>query len=191
MLIGSFILFFIIGDHGHVNVLHKKIINLGDYLDIKENIEYATGKSTVFIYPKSGRTYRVYKSLKHSHPHMNVYLKKGIPEKFHIKRNDRTPPILILPEPGWLVNNTIRDFQGFDGKFEKGEHGYSNYARSMNPAFLAKGPAFKKGFELDVIEIVDIYSLMCHIIGIKPLTNDGKFDRVKKFLATTDNETFK
>ena len=48
--------------------------------------------------------------------------------------------------------------------------------------FFARGPAFREGFESKTFDSVDLYPLMCHLIGIEPLPNNGSFDRVKTML---------
>ena len=39
--------------------------------------------------------------------------------------------------------------------------------------FLDQGPAFKEGFASEPFENVNVYSLMCHLLGIKPEPNNG------------------
>lgn len=58
----------------------------------------------------------------------------------------------------------------------------------MKPFFRAVGPAFHKNLEVGPFETVNIYSLMCHILGIKPEVNDGNLDNVKHMLVTSANE---
>jgi hypothetical protein len=45
-----------------------------------------------------------------------------------------------------------------------------NNETSMWPIFIAHGPAFKKNFKIDSFKNVDIYPLMCHILGVQPGT---------------------
>ena len=53
----------------------------------------------------------------------------------------------------------------------------------MNPFFIAHGPAFKKGFVMETINNVDIYVLICHIMGIEPAENRGNLDHVTPMLS--------
>ena len=155
---------------------------------MRKYVMMATGKTFVAIYPKPGKLKFIYKKLKKAHPNMKVYLKKDFPEHFHIKHNKRTAPLLILPDPGWLINTEF-DNDHFKGdKLPKGEHGYSNLVKDMNAGFFAFGPCFKKGLTVNMIRTVDLYSLMCKIIGITPKKNDGSFDKIKKLLD--DNKCF-
>ena len=171
------------GDHGQVNTNHTGVIQLQDYIDLKPNVEHAFGFTNCFIYPKPGRLDYIYNKLKNAHPNMRIFRKEEMPEFWHIKRNNRTAPLLLLPDPGWMINNTVQQMQYQKGEFFRGEHGYSNLVRDMNPGFFAFGPAFKPGTKIPFMETVDLYSLMCHILQIKPLKHDGDFERVKPLLV--------
>ena len=64
----------------------------------------------------------------------------------------------------------------------KGEHGYNNSLMSMHPFFIAHGPAFKEGYQMKPFHNVDVYPLLCHILGIEPSVNNGSLDKVKMML---------
>lgn len=69
-------------------------------------------------------------------------------------------------------------------QFHKGEHGFDNLEMDMKPFFRAVGPAFQKNLEVGPFETVNIYPLMCHILGIKPEINDGHLNATKHMLAS-------
>ena len=53
----------------------------------------------------------------------------------------------------------------------------------MHPSFIiTQGPAFKEGFVSEPFENVNIYSLMCHLLGIKPAPNNGSLQAVQHLL---------
>ncbi len=58
----------------------------------------------------------------------------------------------------------------------------------MWPLFIAHGPAFKQGFKSEAIKMVDIYPLMCHVLGIQPHKCDGTFTNVKHLVTVTHTE---
>ncbi|HEY0658688.1 MAG TPA: hypothetical protein VGD05_09450, partial [Pyrinomonadaceae bacterium] len=64
----------------------------------------------------------------------------------------------------------------------KGAHGYDNAFESMRATFIAHGKAFKKGKVVEPFENVQIYNLMCRILGLKPAPNNGDYEKVKHFL---------
>ena len=60
----------------------------------------------------------------------------------------------------------------------------------MFPFFLAHGPAFKSQYVSPPIESIDVYPLMCRLLGIEPHPNDGSFENIKGILAH-EGEPFK
>ncbi len=63
-----------------------------------------------------------------------------------------------------------------------GQHGYNNSLPEMHPYFIAYGPAFKRGYNVTQFMNLDIFPLMCHILGVKCPPNNGSFERVKPLL---------
>lgn len=55
----------------------------------------------------------------------------------------------------------------------------------MKPFFRAVGPAFHKDLVVGPFETVNIYPLMCHILGIQPEVNDGHLDATKHMLVSS------
>jgi hypothetical protein len=43
----------------------------------------------------------------------------------------------------------------------------------MQALFVAHGPSIESGIVLHTIASVDIYALMCSLLGIEPAPNDG------------------
>lgn len=64
-----------------------------------------------------------------------------------------------------------------------GDHGYDNALPSMHPFLAARGPAFRRGFRLGTMANVDIYPMMCHILGLAPRPHNGTFANTKCLLA--------
>eukprot|EP00795_Rhopilema_esculentum_P001476 gene1476-15908_t len=173
----------IIGDHGSMNTSHEKVIDIDKYVDSVKTMRYLAGFTYASVWPKAGKLMEIYNKLKGKNPHLKVYLRKEIPEVFHIKKCNRTAPLILMPDPGWIISAKKEKVPYLKEDFCRGEHGYTNMCRKMNPGFLAFGPAFKKKFEKESIESVDIYELICRILGIKPNKNDGKLERTKDFLV--------
>jgi len=48
----------------------------------------------------------------------------------------------------------------------------------MHPIFISHGPAFKKNFTIKPFNNVDIYPLMCLVLGITPGVNNGTLSNV-------------
>ncbi|KAG7274898.1 hypothetical protein CRUP_018534 [Coryphaenoides rupestris] len=130
------------------------------------------------LLPKPGRLDKVYAALKGAHPHLNVYKKEEMPAHMHFSNNDRILPIVLWADPGYLINGYL------PVQTNVGEHGFDNQIMDMKPFFRAVGPAFQKNLEVGPFETVNIYPLMCHILGIRPEVNDGHLDATKHMLAS-------
>uniref|UniRef100_A0A3Q3NNX7 Ectonucleotide pyrophosphatase/phosphodiesterase 7 n=1 Tax=Labrus bergylta TaxID=56723 RepID=A0A3Q3NNX7_9LABR len=129
------------------------------------------------LLPKPGKLEKVYNALKGSHPHLHVYKKEEMPERFHFAKNDRILPIVLWADSGYVINGY------FPVQFNKGEHGFDNQELDMKAFFRAAGPAFHKNLEVGPFETVNIYALMCHILNIRPEVNDGHLDVTKHMLG--------
>lgn len=60
-----------------------------------------------------------------------------------------------------------------------GDHGYDNSLPSMHPFLAAQGPAFRKGYRMNTINSVDLYPLMCNLLSIPEMPNNGSFTNVR------------
>uniref|UniRef100_UPI0037E84DF5 ectonucleotide pyrophosphatase/phosphodiesterase family member 7-like n=1 Tax=Semicossyphus pulcher TaxID=241346 RepID=UPI0037E84DF5 len=134
------------------------------------------------LLPKPGKLEKVYNALKGSHPHLHVYKKEEMPERLHFAKNDRILPIVLWADPGYVINGY------FPVQFHKGEHGFDNQELDMKAFFRAVGPAFHRSLEVGPFETVNIYPLMCHILGITPEVNDGHLNATKHMLVTSPKQ---
>ena len=53
----------------------------------------------------------------------------------------------------------------------------------MHPLFIAHGPAFRSGFKVEPFRNVDIYPLMCRILGVEPAAHNGTIANVIDMLV--------
>uniref|UniRef100_A0A3Q2CL36 Ectonucleotide pyrophosphatase/phosphodiesterase 7 n=1 Tax=Cyprinodon variegatus TaxID=28743 RepID=A0A3Q2CL36_CYPVA len=132
---------------------------------------------TGMMLPNPGKLEAVYKALKGAHPHLHVYKKEEMPEHLHFTKNDRILPIILWTDPGYVLNGY------FPVQFNKGEHGFDNQEMDMKPFFRAVGPAFRRNLLVGPFETVNIYPLMCHILGIQPDVNDGHLNATQHMLV--------
>ena len=58
----------------------------------------------------------------------------------------------------------------------------------MFPIFISHGPAFKRNYTIDTFKNVDIYPLMCFILGIQPGVNNGTLNTVLNMIDFKDSE---
>uniref|UniRef100_A0A673N5P3 Ectonucleotide pyrophosphatase/phosphodiesterase 5 n=1 Tax=Sinocyclocheilus rhinocerous TaxID=307959 RepID=A0A673N5P3_9TELE len=161
-------------DHGMTQLSHDKIIELDTYVS-RDLYTWIDKSPVVGILPKE----EVYNSLKNANPNMVVYKKEEIPDHYHYRHNVRIMPLIIEVKEGWTV------MQNRNGSFMLGNHGYNNSLPSMHPVFVARGPAFRRDYTKASMRSVDLYPLMCSILGLKPLPNNGSLSRVQDLLVET------
>ena len=61
---------------------------------------------------------------------------------------------------------------------------------TMRPIFIANGPAFKENFQITETDVknVDVYPLMCHMLNIEPLPNNGTVTSLLPILKDSQSE---
>ena len=175
----------ITADHGMANTSCNKVIDLDKYVN-PDNFDFWDSWFNMMLAPKAGKTEEVYNSLKKV-PHLHVYHKKEVPGDLHCRHNRRISPLVVIPSEGWLVSSKKGRLikRPANGHWTELAHGLSCKCKSMSAAFIAHGPAFKVDFEGRPFESVSLYPLMCKILGIHPLRNNGSSDATEDLLVPT------
>ncbi|MFQ6677313.1 MAG: ectonucleotide pyrophosphatase/phosphodiesterase [Fidelibacterota bacterium] len=174
----------VVADHGMAAISPERVIDLSDYVNLSEIEQEGSGPFS-FLYGKDKQKLKnILKKLK-SVPHMEVYKKEEIPDRYHFKNHYRIKDILLVADEGWYILD--KKYFGFDKwslKFLKGgTHGYNNELRSMHAVFLAEGPAFKNGYTRPTFENIHVYPLIAEILGLKPYEKiDGRLEKVEDLL---------
>ncbi|XP_053315883.1 bis(5'-adenosyl)-triphosphatase ENPP4 [Spea bombifrons] len=164
----------ITSDHGMAQCSEKRLIRL-DACVGPGNYTLVEASAIGAIFPIGDADY-VYKLLKNCHKNLKVYMKEDIPERYHYKHNSRIPPILLVADEGWFIvqNGSLPTL---------GNHGYDNSLPSMHPFLAARGPAFQKNSKINTINSVDIYPMMCRILGLPAEANNGSLSSTRCLLA--------
>ncbi|XP_041661311.1 ectonucleotide pyrophosphatase/phosphodiesterase family member 5 [Cheilinus undulatus] len=163
-------------DHGMTQVSPDNIIELDQYVS-RDLYTWVDKSPVVGILPKEGKLDEVYSKLMDANPNMAVFKKEDIPAHLHYQHNVRIMPIIIEAKEGWTV------VQNRSSSFMAGNHGYDNTLRSMHPVFVARGPAFRQKYIKTSMRSVDLYPLMCQILSIRPLPNNGSLMNVIDLLS--------
>lgn len=174
----------IVSDHGMATVNQSNIVNLEDYFNLKDAEQILWTGEIVQIFPLENKLDEIAAKLK-SVKNATCWKKSEIPERLHYNEGDRIAPIVCSANEGWILTNTARfadarTREGFDRPH--GAHGYDNQLASMRALFIAHGAAFKKRKLAEPFANVEIYNLMCRILGLTPAKNDGDFQTVKNLL---------
>lgn len=160
----------ITSDHGMAEVPAENTIDLTTLVDTSLFQSY--GSSPVWsILPNEGLDDVVYESLKNASLNLSfeVYKKEDIPEVYHYQNNRRIMPILVVSNDHWdiLPYTPYPPTQPVTGN-----HGYNNSLTDMHPFFMAIGPDFKSNYLSTPFRNIDIYPLVCCLIGIQPMPNN-------------------
>uniref|UniRef100_A0A1I7Z445 Ectonucleotide pyrophosphatase/phosphodiesterase family member 6 n=1 Tax=Steinernema glaseri TaxID=37863 RepID=A0A1I7Z445_9BILA len=156
--------------------------------------------SFMMVYPREGEEDTVYFELNvcdqwaplgdydaDDVPLVNVYRKADLPERLHWKMGPHVAPIVLITRPGTvLLTRQIpsTDVSEKHGREYKAIGGWDSDHPEMKAIFAARGPAFKVDHSIGPIETVDIYQLMCNILGIEPAhSHNGTWENVEGMLV--------
>lgn len=174
----------IVSDHGMATFYQKDAVILDNYFDFADAERILWTGEIVQIFPKEGKLDDIADKLKNIE-HATCWKKSEIPERLHYNQGNRIAPIICSAEESRVLTSKERFEQAKKNpNFDKprGAHGYDNKYQSMQATFIAHGKAFKKGKVVEPFENVDVYEIMCRILGLKPAANDGNPKTAERIL---------
>uniref|UniRef100_A0AAY4DNY7 SMB domain-containing protein n=1 Tax=Denticeps clupeoides TaxID=299321 RepID=A0AAY4DNY7_9TELE len=169
----------LVGDHGMEEAHCDRTEYLTSYLTNVEELHLVQGSSGR-IRPKN-RTARfdpkeVVANLtcKMPNQHFKSYLKQHLPKRLHYANNRRIEDVHLLMQPKWHVASKPPDkrLSGSACGFY-GDHGFDNKIKSMQTIFLGFGPSFKFQTKVPAFENIELYNVMCDLLGLTPAPNNG------------------
>jgi predicted AlkP superfamily pyrophosphatase or phosphodiesterase len=169
------------------SVAEERTIYLDDYLDMSD-VEVIDWSPVAALAPRgSADAGDLYRRLKARHPHLTVYRRDEIPERFHYRAHPRIAPIIALADDGWLITTRVRAAKA--RRQERGSHGYDPALPSMRALFAADGPAFRNGAVIAPFGNVHVYELLCEVLRLRPAPNDGTLDSVRAILSASASDS--
>ncbi|KAK6490873.1 ectonucleotide pyrophosphatase/phosphodiesterase family member 2-like [Huso huso] len=170
----------IVGDHGMEEANCDKTEFLSSYLSNVDDIILVPG-SLGRIRSRSPNNSKydpkaVVSDLtcKKSDQHFKPYMKQHLPKRLHYANNRRIEDIHLLVERKWHVARKSGEGRKHPGKCTFfGDHGYDNKINSMQTIFLGYGPTFKYKTKVPAFENIELYNVMCDLLGLKPAPNNG------------------
>ncbi|XP_023187293.1 ectonucleotide pyrophosphatase/phosphodiesterase family member 2 isoform X4 [Xiphophorus maculatus] len=178
----------LVGDHGMEEAHCDRTEFLSNYLTTVDDIILVPGSlgrirsrypSNLKYDPKA-----VVANLtcKKAEQHFKPYLKQHLPKRLHYANNRRIEDIHLLVERKWHVARKVpvgRKHCGF-----LGDHGYDNKINSMQTIFLGYGPSFKFKTKVPAFENIELYNVMCDLLGLKPAPNNGTHGSLNHLLRS-------
>ena len=159
----------VVSDHGMSQLSPDRVIYLEDYIDLAA-IETVDSSPNLGILPRTMPVEEIYTRLAGKHPDLNVWRKHEIPARLQYGSHPRIAPVFLSAADGWTIRTRRRQDAAWD-RF--GNHGYDNALDSMQGLFVAAGPSLKQGVAVERLRSVDVYELMCAMLGVTPRKNDG------------------
>lgn len=176
---GDRINFILAADHGMAEISPERLVKWWDVMP-QEWVERIVGNIPTSIWAKEGYADSLYNALKDVE-HINVWKHGEVPEYLNYGTSNRLGDIIVSPDLGWQF--------AFAPSSGRGAHGFDPREPDMMVAFRAIGPDFKVGYEAPLTEgeqsafhNIDLYPMLCKLLGIKPAPVDGKLERIQKIL---------
>lgn len=161
----------LVSDHGMTATSPERVIALDELVDLSRArmVEAAPVSS---LWPAPGEEEATLRTLRGAHPHLQVYARDEVPERFHFSGHRRIPPVVAVADPGWLVVEARSQAAELARK-APGMHGYDPAMPDMHGLFLARGPSFRPGARVGSVGNIHVYNAVCKVLGLVPARNDG------------------
>ncbi|XP_076027638.1 autotaxin-like isoform X2 [Genypterus blacodes] len=104
--------------------------------------------------------------------HFKPYLKQHLPKRLHYANNRRIEDIHLLMERKWHIAKRMPEIKRTRCGFF-GDHGFDNKINSMRTIFMGHGPSFKFQKRVPEFDNIELYNIMCDLLGLRPAPNNG------------------
>ncbi|XP_031676372.1 ectonucleotide pyrophosphatase/phosphodiesterase family member 2-like isoform X1 [Oncorhynchus kisutch] len=123
---------------------------------------------------------------KKTEQHFKPYLKQHLPSAFTTPKQQRIEGIHLLVERKWhIARKSPEGGKRHPGKCGfAGDHGYDNKINSMQTIFCGYGPMFKFKTKVPVFENIELYNVMCDLLGLNPAPNNGTHGSLNHLLKS-------
>ena len=173
-------------DHGMAPYKMRDAVVLDEMFDANDAERVFWVGEFTQIFPKPGKEDAIYNAIKAKLPKTaKIYRRSEFPKRFNFGKNKRIAPLVVIPEAGTVITTRERMNRAErDGRLDavRGAHGYDNDIVEMRAMFVGHGGQFKRGYVAKPFEAVDVYELICKILGLEPAKNDGNLKRIRSVL---------
>ncbi len=170
----------LLSDHGMTQLRPDGRILLFNILKEEKDVRIdGYGPLVQFFTSSEQQKQHVFNVLAKQAKGFTVYKKEDIPAYFHYKNNALIGDVVAVADLGYTFIRTPQELKKMERRDPHGDHGYDNHTLDMQGIFFAVGPAFKTGYRCETLHNVDVYPLVCKILGIVPNQKiDGKLERI-------------
>ncbi|XP_069462785.1 ectonucleotide pyrophosphatase/phosphodiesterase family member 1 [Ambystoma mexicanum] len=181
----------LLADHGMEQGSCRKTAYLSSYLDNVSKITLVPGPAArlrpnnipaeYFSFDYEGLARNL--TCRGPEQHFKAYLKQHLPKRLHFAKHDRIEALTFYTEAQWQVDRLPGSNKYCSGGF----HGSDNRFKNMQALFIGYGPGFKSKTEVEPFENIELYNLMCDLLGLNPASNNGTHGSLSHLLT---NPTF-
>jgi predicted AlkP superfamily pyrophosphatase or phosphodiesterase len=169
----------VVSDHGMTQLSPHRVVYVDEYVDL-DTVDVTEWNGFFAAAPKNGDAAALYRALSGKAPELAVYMRDETPPELHYRGNPRIAPIIGIPRIGWAASSWERiDSRGL----EAGAHGFRPTDSDMGALFVAAGPGVHRGVVVPPFPNVDVYDVLCRVLGLTPLPNDGSDATARRILA--------
>ena len=168
--IGQEVNLIILSDHGMTTLDEARVVDLSKVLK-KEWLIAADGDVPANLNVKPTCVDSVCNALA-GIEHIQYWRKADIPSYLHFGTHPRVGEVVVLPDLGWVVEDKLSKY---------GTHGFDPNFNDMHALFRAVGPDFAH-VKRPHFRNIDVYPLLCHLLGITPAPCDGNFEEISDML---------
>lgn len=178
----------LVSDHGMTPHTDDMTIYLDEQIDTSWVNVISTGELLqVAPLPEhlydAGEVERIYRALKGKWPHLTIYKRNEIPERYHYRDHPRIAPIVGVPDLGWTITTWEAEARRRpNAEPARGAHGYDPALRDMHGLFVAAGPDVREALLVEPFQNIHIYEFLCALLKITPAKNDGDPGVTRGFL---------
>jgi predicted AlkP superfamily pyrophosphatase or phosphodiesterase len=168
--------FIVTSDHGMTELSPDRYTDLSLHVQ-RDWFKRIHGGDPLYSFrPKAEMADSVYKIFSRME-NVSVWKADDIPARFNYN-HPRVLDMIVLADTAWSIGWGEPRSSYYGG----GGHGWDNLQMDMRTIFYATGPAFRQGHIQQPFQVVDLYPLITHIMGLKPAEVDGDLQRVRHML---------
>ncbi len=173
----------ITSDHGMAALDPERVIYLEDYL-APAALRISDLGASAHLWAEELSVAEILAALEGAHPHIQVWRRETVPARLRFSRHRRIPDVVVEADPGWEISDRRRSLATRVLPSLQGGHGWDPAYPDMQGIFIGHGPAFVPGSQMPAVELVHLYVLMCHLLGIRPAPQAGDLQQFAPYLQS-------